>query len=685
MHSVAKFALQVLVALSCVPAQAFAQSQWVARGRTLTKKKKPWPGAKLVFVEKLPEGFDRGGIEPRIVHATSDDRGNVRARLTSGTDYWVWAYSMVESKGGQPTRYRASRRKPVVPGKRFEIREVSHCERMRVQLLGSEKGFDPSEYRLEVMRGSAPLVLAPDAKGFVDLPLVPPSTSVRVVDRQGRLLVSARSLRVEARKSRQSPLDAARGFFDKLRGAKGEKAKQPAANLKITKIRIPKLTKILVRVLSKKDGKQSPVRGARVIFGDYRGASFVGASDAEGWAVCSGAQLPRGKRGSGLQIYRLECHAEGYAGREGQCAMAVVQEKGRAPNFPGLIEIREGDDLAKRRKAGKPHLTFELKPAIAARGRVLLDGKPLGGARVRVLRKLEHQAFHAGVNFGMNHLVHHVDPIVTAADGTFSYARLRAGETFELVAYLDQRALAALPKHRWLSPLALLAISKAPDKGVLEIGDIDVAKLPVLELQVLTEDGGPAKGAEAFAWARTGPKRWLSLRASRLGRVALRCAQTNELRLAAHASGRKIRSETAVPAKEGQVLLRAPAGVILRGVVRNEKNEPLPGADVYASIIYHGDRANDPLAQVDTQQRMRAGADGRFLFRFDKGAQVFVYGHTRDKNGRTQGRAQQLRLTLHENVDDAVLTIKGARPPAKRGGKTPASKPGAAKPSGRRG
>ena len=659
-----KALLMIVSATVATAGASSAQAQWLARGRVLTKDKKPWAGAQVVFVEELPEGFDRGRIKPHEFRVQADAGGNVRARLRAGLSYQAWAYEELKVEGDTVPTYRASKWYSILPGTRFEMVESAVCARTIIQLFGSEKGFDASKLRVEVLRKSAPLRLVPDASGAVELPLVPPSTYVQVVDVEGRLLHTKKRLRLKAGQ-RKSAWESAKKSWAKLSAAKRKGTAKPASSFEIEKIEIKALPRLLVRVMTKKDGKKQPVSGARVFLGDYRGVAFIGESDAEGMATCRGAQLPNSKRNGSIQVYRVECHAKGYAGREGQCAMTKVTGKGKGPRFPGLIEIRDQKDYDKRRKDGKPHIEFELKPAVTTTGRLLLGDEPLASLRLRILRKLENHTFNAGITFGTSNLVRHARHIVTDGQGNFAFERLRPGETFELVAYLDKRVHAQLSKQRWPSPLALVAIAKVPATGALELGDIDLAKLPLLELQALKEDGGPAKAAKIFAWARSGSKRWLSMTGSRLGRVALRCADTKTLHLGARAGGRTVRSETSVPPKNGAAIqLQVEPGVLLRGIVLNEKDEPLPGADVYASVMMLGDQSADPLAKGGTQERVKAGPGGAFSFRFDRGTQVFVYGHMRDAKGRTAGRAQQLRMTLTEDVDDTVLTITGAKPRA---------------------
>ena len=658
MRQLAMLSFLLLTILGASPLGA--QAQWRARGRALTKDGKPWSKAQVVFVERLPKGFDRAPVKPHVVRATADERGEVSARLTSGAEYRAWAFEELAAQADEPRRYHASAWIDVHAGRRFELREAATGMRTRIQLVGHGQAFDPGKLRVHLLGSQSITVLELDDAGKVELPMTPGWPRIRVVDTEGRVVVARRKVNVDSELRRRS-WRAARKKWSELDGKRRTLTLEPAP-VDTELVQLEPLSSFLVRVVTYKDGKKLPVAGARLILGDFGVASLGGVTDAEGWASCKSALLPR-VRAKGLPILRLECHAKGYASRQAQCVVALITDEKPAPKLPGMIEIRGAKDEAKRRKEGKPHIEFELVAAAPVRGRLLLDGKLFGGARLRVLRKIQEQRAKQQVRFAMSGISHSAETIVSAEDGSFEVPGLRRGESFEVVAHLDRRLLAAIPEQRWPAPVAIVAVAQAPAKGQLELGDLDLAKLPLLEIQAREANGDPVNRARVFVWARPGQARWLTLRSSRLGRLNLICAKTSVLNLGMQASGRKVRLATQVPPKDAAVQLRLPAAVVLRGRVVNENGEAIPGAYVYSNLTRQRNDANDPLSDSPTTRRVRAKDGGIFSLTYSKGAQVSVYAYWRD--GKRRVRSQKLQLTLHEDVKNAVLTLDGVKPKKK--------------------
>lgn len=572
----------------CLVAAAAAQQRAAAIGTVRDATGRPVADADVTLTGALPPPHDPVAA-PDVVLARTGPDGAFRVELVPGLDYSAWATGPAQDgrrlASGIVERVRAG---AVVT---LSARSIAAPARLCVADFDRWPGLDVRAVQLWFgTPPAAPVTLPLDDEGTAALPPLPDAqVDVMALDGRGEPRFG-RGLRPE-----------------------------PTMTLHAL---APHPVPLLVL-----DAGGAPVAGAVV----HQQVHLVSGHDRALWR----------RAGTTDASGRLLVHAVGadpYEHGGGHGVLFAAAAEGTAESFSGWcagVFWRDGERVpapAVPADGAPPPVEFVLHAAAVRRGRLLDGGEPVAGRGIFLLVDCPLRLDTWGrVGLSRRHAIR------TAADGSF--------------------ALPPLPRHIDALHLAVAPPPDAPAGAPLlgprhELPEaplvVDLAALPVLELQVLEPGRAPATGAVAMLLpARTdrsasSPRR---LVCDRAGRVAVP-VEPGRFLLFAHDGGHGSAQVLAVP--EGRDVVAAEVLLeplpCVRGTIRDAEGRPVGGAAIHVTSMqadarepadelqvllrHHGHFLNQQLAR-----EVRSDGTGAFRLPFLDLPGV-TFGATTSSGGR---------------------------------------------------
>lgn len=420
---------------------ANAQERVATAGRVLDAKGKPVAGATVSFVGSVPPLYDR--FEPAdFLEVQSDSSGRFRGELLSHGDYSVWAVGLAAADESS----WVSELLEVQPGTGFEIQlqDQQEVARMPVTGLDAWPELGPLRVQLGLATKTVHRRTVEVVDGSVTLPPRPMSVGLMafVVTRTGELL-----------------------FAEFLRGGSES-------------LVVPEPEPVTVRV---RDEAGNVIAGATIrieagteLWGKRPNAMGGHRSLAE-WRVVATTDAI----GEASVLVPTKKRSRTYA----RWSMMVASKRGYRASFSGFFGGVVVDGVADARLPEHGVLPFTLAKAETWSGRVVAwDGRPAAHTPIEVSAQIL-----LPMRVGSFRKYATAFQTTTDSDGAFHLDQL----TKEFADPLLHVGVRPEPQSRRRAPAFL-----KPD--LMQPLQIDFRTLPILELQVTTSHGEPARNAHVL-------------------------------------------------------------------------------------------------------------------------------------------------------------------------------------------
>lgn len=651
------------------------RARTLLRGRIVTTEGPLWPQAEVHLMARPWD--DAPPVDTQVVPV--DANGSFEARLIADLVYAAYAVGPAANDGS----YRSTGIASCQGGSRVELTETKGGNlRRRVRLPTS---VDPKQVVVVVDETWPPIELRPDEQRDVLLPPRPGRYAKlalrRAEDRRDLLTRSiaiskqACTSALERHRKLVEAHDAKRAKDDvsateaTKNDSDGESATNSAETSdddKLDRARralaeglafedwsLPNtnITTVLVRVTA--DGK--PVAGVHVK-STYGSTGMARASDENGWLrIPIHVQTQPGN----WHVAQNELHLDGYRPSLFDFLFTTKAKNGakQQPIANGGIEIEEGRDIDALIRAGTPDMTAKLARGVTMTGRIVVGGKPIAGLELRASTRPDKS--NSSQNFSRGNTATEAIRTRTDAQGAFSFFGLEPGGPFLVEALFDASIATALGEPS-VHSTGMIA-SGTTNATEHDVGTIDLALLPRQALRVLRSDGQAARFAEVVL-ARGDPMFFVRTRCDRAGRTTVVLPELADFDVA---SGHESESMAGTLRATGTTacVLRLEAPIFIQGVVRNEKNEPLPGAYVNVwTWKQNNDQSLRDRITIPTQATADAEGRYRLALRRQESAMFGLNAYVRQGNKTISMPNSQQQPFPEEDVT-IDIEIPGASPP----------------------
>lgn len=585
-----------VLALGWITASLPAQQRRPLRGIVEQADGSAWAGAHVILEATI---LPRAAAAPAVVdklQTTTDSHGRFRVAALIGRSYDAWAHGPI----GEDGSYRATTVQTARTSERARLRAMTRVSTLRnATLARRELGAARLLIRRAGKRGT--YVPADRQAGRFTLPPLPGTRCVlEAVDAHG------------------------------VRIAMATPTLQGATNIELD---APIATVLAVRVRS--DGK--PAVGATIHEQLGLGVAPIARTDKNGWArVPYRRRLPP----TGLVGWGITVRAERNAS---QLHTLLVGRPG-GKKIPGGTRIdpkRRVEDVIQN---DTPDIAITLDAAQRVRGRLLLGGRPVGQARVRLVQAIPSEP-HPVAEPALYSTRHAVP---ARPDGSFSFDSVRRDAGFRIDVHFGEAVALAVGRPSIVG--ALTRPSRSGNGRGIDLGDIDLDKLPHVRIEVRLEDGTPAR----FARVVVARGRLVEvLESDRLGRCRVYASEGSEISVLAFAEGRIGQAKWRVGSSDkANVVLELEAPVVVRGSVRDDLGEPIANARVSLDLV-----APSSASLLDRVPTMftRTKRDGSFAMPAPAGQLVRVGGLVRQNGWPRISASHELRLDRDPPSVDLVI------------------------------
>lgn len=554
-----------------------------------------------------------------IIDAVTDARGRFRARLWPCALYRVWALGPAGADG----RRTVSEVEWISAAGQCELRLAFDYAPQTIALAGIERWQDDGPFQVRWLIHGVELPtppLAVDGEGNTPLPPLPATAcSGEVLNGNGHVFET---------------------FTMNTRAPRAKVTIDPPFEVPMRAI----------------DANDKPVAGVEIwqrirsawstgdLYGPYPPTRFasrrLGSTDAEGRLTARVAARKDPTTDTGWQQLTFEARKAGFA--------TSISGYRRNP-FAGDTEIE---------REGLEALPFHMHPRQPLRG-ILVDGSRIC-ADAGLAITWEHQIKQVKNNSTMSETVSRT--LRTDREGHFELDGLpQKLEGCRIVLLPDVTALAGFPEsvHRTVPPQPFGLHGDQPDPG--KQWKIDLGATHRLELQVLDDTGGPARGARVMAFSRatqlscdwTAPQAVLE----GAGRLTLRLQAGKWLVFVRGATSMaSLELDLEGSAKHQLKLAPMPA---MHGVVVDGDGKPIANAELNChSSTYHSGNNHSELEPIASTlnwrwiDAVRTDAQGRFVCAYLDMPNMY-YEARFEKNGK---QSTDFRIRVTEEPE--TITIR---------------------------